>query len=210
MQIPNVPAIRACRPAWNKGRIVGQKRPLLPKHVWAIRVRLEIADKHRDLALFNLAIDSKLRGCDLVCLKVADVLAAGHVKERASIIQRKTQKPVRFEITEGTRKSLLRWIGKPLMTGSEHLWPGRFHARLHISTRQYARLVGEWVNSIGLEPSAYGTHSMRRTKVAQIYKKTGNLRAVQLLLGHTKMDSTVRYLGVELEDALAISESVEI
>jgi len=97
-----------------------------------------------------------------------------------------------------------------LMTGSEHLWPGRFHARLHISTRQYARLVGEWVNSIGLEPSAYSTHSMRRTKVAQIYKKTGNLRAVQLLLGHTKMDSTVRYLGVELEDALAISESVEI
>jgi site-specific recombinase XerC len=210
MQIPNLPAVRACRPAWNKGRIVGQKRPLLPKHVWAIRTRLEIAGNHRDLALFNLAIDSKLRGCDLVCLKVADVLAAGHAKERASIIQSKTQKPVRFEITEGTRKSLLRWIGKPLMIGSEHLWPGRFHARQHISTRQYARLVGEWVKSIGLQPSSYGTHSMRRTKVSQIYKKTGNLRAVQLLLGHTKMDSTVRYLGVELEDALAISEAVEI
>jgi len=210
MQIPNLPSIRACRPAWNKGRIVGQKRPLLPKHVWAIRVRLEIAGNHRDLALFNLAIDSKLRGCDLVCLKVADVFAAGQVKERASIIQSKTQKPVRFEITEGTRKSLLRWIGKPSMMGSEHLWPGRFHDRLHISTRQYARLVRDWVKSIGLEPSAYGTHSMRRTKVAQIYKKTGNLRAVQLLLGHTKMDSTVRYLGVELEDALTISETVEI
>ena len=210
MQIPNLPAVRASRPVWNKGRIVGQKRPLLPKHVWAIRTRLEIAGNHRDLALFNLAIDSKLRGCDLVCLKVADVLAAGHVKERASIIQSKTQKPVRFEITEGTRKSLLRWIGKPLMIGSEHLWPGRFHARQHISTRQYARLVGEWVRSIGLQKSAYGTHSMRRTKVSQIYKKTGNLRAVRLSLGHTKMDSTVRYLGVELEDALAISEAVEI
>ncbi len=210
MQIPNLPAVRACRPVWNKGRIVGQKRPLLPKHVWAIRVRLEISENHRNLALFNLAIDSKLRGCDLVCLKVADVFAAGRVKERASIIQSKTQKPVRFEITEETRKSLLRWIGKPLMIGSEHLWPGRFHDRLHISTRQYARLVRDWVKSIGLEPSAYGTHSMRRTKVSQIYKKTGNLRAVQLLLGHTKMDSTVRYLGVELEDALAISETVEI
>ncbi|MCG7522357.1 tyrosine-type recombinase/integrase [Ruegeria sp. Ofav3-42] len=210
MHIPNLPAIRACRPAWNKGRIVGQKRPLLPKHVWAIRVRLEIADNFRDLALFNLAIDSKLRGCDLVKLMVADIYAAGQIKERTSIIQSKTQKPVRFEITEGTQKSLLRWMEEPLMVGSEYLWPGRFHERLHISTRQYARLVREWVKSIGLEPSAYGTHSMRRTKVSQIYKKTGNLRAVQLLLGHTKMDSTVRYLGVELEDALAISEAVEI
>ena len=210
MQTPNLPAIRACRPAWNKGRIVGQKRPLLPKHVWAIRVRLEIADNYRDLALFNLAIDSKLRGCDLVQLKVVDVFTAGQVKERASIIQSKTQKPVQFEITDGTRNSLVRWMDEPLMIGSEYLWPGRFHERLHISTRQYARLVREWVKSIGLEPSAYGTHSMRRTKVSQIYKKTGNLRAVQLLLGHTKMDSTVRYLGVELEDALAISEAVEI
>lgn len=182
----------------------------MPKHVWAIRVRLEIAENHRDLALFNMAIDSKLRGCDLVKLKVADVYAAGQVKERASVIQSKTQKSVRFEITEGTRKSLLRWMEEPLMIGSKCLWPGRFHERLHISTRQYARMVRDWVKSIGLEPSAYGTHSMRRTKVAQIYRKTGNLRAVQLLLGHTKMDSTVRYLGVELEDALAIAEAVEI
>ena len=210
MRILNLPAIRPRRPAWNKGRIVGHKRPLLPKHVWAIRVRLEIAENVRDLALFNTAIDSKLRGCDLVRLKVADVYAAGQVKELASILQSKTQKPVRFELTEGTRKSIKHWLGHPMMIGQEHLWPGRFHEPLHISTRQYARLVRDWVTSIGLEPSAYGTHSMRRTKVAQIYRKTGNLRAVQLLLGHTKMDSTVRYLGVELEDALAISEAVEI
>lgn len=210
MPTANLPAIRACRPAWNKGRLIGQKRPLLPKHVWAIRVRLEIAGNHRDLALFNLAVDSKLRGCDLVKLKVVDVYASGQVKERASIIQSKTQRPVRFEITEGTRKSLSRWMEEPLMVGSEFLWPGRFHERLHISTRQYARLVRDWVSSIGLDPTSYGTHSMRRTKVAEIYRKTGNLRAVQLLLGHTKMDSTVRYLGVDLEDALAISESVEI
>ena len=154
MQTPNLPAIRACRPAWNKGRIKGQKRPLLPKHVWAIRVRLEIGENHRDLALFNLAINSKLRGCDLVKLKVVDVYDAVRVKKRASIIQSKTQKPVRFEITEGTRKSILRWMEEPLMIGSEFLLPGRFHERLHISTRQYARLVRDWVKSIGLEPSA--------------------------------------------------------
>ncbi|MEP3439579.1 MAG: tyrosine-type recombinase/integrase [Hoeflea sp.] len=198
------------RKTWNKGRLLGQKRPLLPKHVWAIRVRLELAGALRDLALFNLAIDSKLRGCDLVSLQVADVFSAGAVKERVSIVQRKTRTPVRFEICDGTRKSLLQWIHHPMMIGHEYLWPGRFHDRPHISTRQYARLLKGWVKSIGLEPSAYGTHSMRRTKVAQIYKKTGNLRAVQLLLGHTKMDSTVRYLGVDLEDALSISESVEI
>ena len=206
----NLPAIRAHRSAWNKGRLVGQKRPLLPKHVWAIRVRLELAERHRDLALFNMAIDSKLRGCDLVRLRVTDIYAAGQVKDRAAITQSKTSLPVRFEITAGTRASLKAWIDAPQMLGSEYLWPGRLHDRAHISTRQYARLVRDWVTSIGLEPSGYGTHSIRRTKVAQIYRKTGNLRAVQLLLGHTKMDSTVRYLGVDLEDALTISEGVEI
>ena len=206
----NLPMIIPSKRAWNNGRIIGQKRPLLPKHVWAIRVRLELAEAIRDLALFNMAIDSKLRGCDLVKLKVADVYASGTIKERVSILQSKTQTSVRFEVTEGTRKSLIEWIRHPLMSGHEYLWPGRFHDRPHISTRQYARMLKSWIKSIGLEPSAYGTHSMRRTKVAQIYKKTGNLRAVQLLLGHTKMDSTVRYLGVDLEDALAISESVEI
>ncbi|SDL71291.1 tyrosine-type recombinase/integrase [Aliiruegeria lutimaris] len=210
MENVNLPAIRDCRQPWNKGRVVGQKRPLLPNHVWAIRVRLELAERKRDLALFNLAIDSKLRGCDLVKLEVADVYAAGLVKERTSIIQSKTDKPVRFEISEGTRKSIAQWIADPLMIGSKFLWPGRFHERLHISTRQYARLVREWVRSIGLDPTSYGTHSMRRTKVVQIYRKTGNLRAVQLLLGHTKMDSTVRYLGVDLEDALSIAESVDL
>jgi site-specific recombinase XerC len=126
------------------------------------------------------------------------------------VLQSKTQRSVRFEISEGTRASVAKWLEDPLMVGSEFLWPGRFHDHLHISTRQYARIVRDWVVSIGLEVTAYGTHSMRRTKVTQIYKKTGNLRAVQLLLGHTKMDSTVRYLGVELEDALAISEAIEI
>ena len=127
MQTQNLPAIRPQRPAWNKGRLVGQKRPLMPKHVWAIRVRLEIAENHRDLALFNTAIDSKLRGCDLVRLRVADVFAAGLVKERTSVLQSKTQKPVKFELTEGTRKSIAQWLKDPRMIGQEFLWPGRFH-----------------------------------------------------------------------------------
>ena len=210
METSKLSAIRALCPAWNKGRIVGQKRPLKPKHVWATRVRIELTENHRDLALFNMAINSKLRGCDLVRIKVVDVMASPQIKERSSVLQSKTQKPVQFEISEGTRTSVAKWMEDPLMVRSEYLWPGRFHQRLHISTRQYARIVRDWVSSIGLEVTAYGTHSMRRTKVTQIYKKTGNLRAVQLLLGHTKMDSTVRYLGVELEDALAIAEAIVI
>ena len=169
-----------------------------------------MADNKRDLALFNIAIDSKLRGCDLVCLKVNDVYAAGRVKERASVTQSKTHKPVRFEITDTTRVSLERWINDPEMMGCEYLWPSRLHESPHLSTRQYARIMRDLVLSIGLEPSAYGTHSMRRTKVAQIYKKTGNLRAVQLLLGHTKMDGPVRYLGVDPGDALSLSAGIDL
>ena len=171
MITPNLPAITTPRRAWNRGRIVGQKRPLQPKYVWAIRVRLELAENKRDLSLFNMAVDSKLRGCDLVKLLVKDVLAASHLKERTSILQSKTSQPVQFEITEGTGRSLRAWIDDPAMTGSDFLWPVRFHDPNHISTRQYARLVKDWVASIGFEPSAYGTHSLRRTKVAQIYKK---------------------------------------
>lgn len=205
-----LPATREKRPPWNKGRLIGQKRALLPRHVWAIRARLELADTPRDLALLNLAIDSKLRGCDLVRLKVADIAVGDAVKERATIIQSKTKRPVQFELTENTRVSVLEWNQSPSMIGCAYLFPSRIHSSPHLSTRQYARMVKDWVTSIGLEPSGYGTHSLRRTKASQIYRKTGNLRAVQLLLGHAKMDSTVRYLGVELEDALAIAEGIDL
>lgn len=205
-----LPAVKPKRRPWNKGRLVGQKRPLLPKQVWAIRTRLEMAGNLRDLALFNLAIDSKLRGCDLVRLKVAEFVIGGSVRDRVSIIQSKTQRPVQFEVSENTRESIWNWVSSPEMFGCVFLFPSRIHDRPHVSTRQYARLVRDWVSAIGLDPSGYGTHSLRRTKAAQIYRKTGNLRAVQLLLGHTKVDSTVRYLGVELEDALAIAEKIDM
>lgn len=210
MSIDLLPALRSVLVAWNKGRIVGQKRPLLPRYFWSIKVHLEMAGNGRDLALFNLAVDSKLRGCDLVGIRVTDVFAAGHVMERASIVQSKTGKPVRSEIAETTRLSLERCISDPEMTGLEFLWPSRLRDSQHLSTRQYARIVRGWVTSLGLKPSAYGTHSMRRTNVAQIYRKIGNLHAVQLLHGHMKMDSTVRYLGVDLDDALTLSEGIDL
>jgi integrase len=198
------------RAPWNKGRLIGQKRPLKPKEVWAMRVRLQLEERRRDLALFNLALDSKLRGCDLVRLQVNDVCVGGRVRDRATVIQRKTGRPVQFEITEQTRATIRDWVANSVPGNGQYLFPSRFHDQPHISTRQYARIVHRWVERAGLDSSAYGTHSMRRTKAAQIYKKTGNLRAVQLLLGHTKLESTVRYLGIEVDDALSISEQVEL
>lgn len=186
---------------WNKGILVGQKRPLQPKNVWSIRVRLEMSGAIRELALFNLAIDSKLRACDLVRLRVEDLWSGSSIRDRANIIQKKTKRPVQFEVTEQTKTALVAWLPFVRRNGGSYLFPSRRKTSQHLSTRQYARIVHRWVASIGLETNAYGTHSMRRTKAAQIYKKTGNLRAVQILLGHTKLESTVRYLGVEVDDA---------
>jgi len=195
---------------WNKGKLVGQKRPLRLKEVWAIRIRLELANNSRDLALFNLAIDSKLRACDLVKLKVQDLIHGKGVVSRAIVVQQKTRRPVQFEVTEQTRVSISHWIETRNLNMNEFLFPSRNRKSPHLSTRQYARIVDAWVSSIGLDPSNYGTHSLRRTKASLIYKKTKNLRAVQLLLGHTKLESTVRYLGIEVDDALEIAEKIEV
>jgi integrase len=202
--------VRHLNSPWNKGRRTGQKRPLLPKQVWSIRVRLEMQNLPRDLAMFNLAIDSKLRASDLVRLRTTDVCSDQRVRDRGIIIQKKTGRPVQFEITRETRVALEAWLAAGWTRDSVYVFPSRLHDEHHISTRQYARVVGRWIRSIGLDPAAYGTHSLRRTKAAQIYKKTGNLRAVQLLLGHTKLESTVRYLGIEVDDAIAIAEQIEL
>ncbi|VTU21406.1 site-specific tyrosine recombinase XerC [Variovorax sp. PBL-H6] len=146
----NASAISGLRAPWNKDKLVGQKRPFKLKEIWAVRTRLQLSCRTRDLALFNLGIDSKLRACDLVKLRVRDV-----------------------------------------------------------GTRQYARIVDSWVEEIGLDSADYGTHSMRRTKASLVHRRTRNLRAVQLLLGHTKLESTVRYLGIEVEDAVEIAEQTE-
>ncbi|GMG90515.1 phage integrase [Cupriavidus sp. TKC] len=195
---------------WNKGRLTGQKPPLKLNEIWAIRTRLQLTRNVRDLAMFNLAIDSKLRACDLTRLRVQDICVGSQVGARATVMQQKTQRPVQFEITEETRKSVQSWIHARGLKLYDYLFPSRLHASPHLSTRQYARIVHRWVASIGLDDSAYGTHSIRRTKASLIYRRTKNLRAVQLLLGHTKLESTVRYLGVEVDDALEMAEQTEV
>jgi integrase len=195
---------------WNKGKLLGQKPPLKLKEIWAIRIRLQLDQRMRELALFNLAIDSKLRGCDLVGLRVHDVVQGSRVAPRAIVMQKKTQRPVQFEITEQTRDAVAAWLKEAHLKPDQFLFPSRVSKSPHLSTRQYSRIVEAWVASIGLDPAEYDTHSLRRTKATLIYRRTKNLRAVQLLLGHTKLESTVRYLGIEVDDALEIAEQTEV
>lgn len=203
------PAARE-RVSWNAGRKVGAKRALKPRQIWAVRFFLDQHGRIRDRALFDLAIDSKLRGCDLVKIRISDIVCDRKIQTRATVVQQKTGRPVQFELMDDARASLLKWL--ELRGGSleDYAFPSRTDHAAHISTRQYARLVDEWVKGIGLPSEDYGTHSLRRTKASIIYKATGNLRAVQILLGHTKIESTVRYLGVDVEDALTLAEGTEI
>jgi len=198
------------RVPWNAGKNVGTKRPLTQKQIWAIRFHLDREGRLRDRALFDLAIDSKLRGCDLVKLKIGDVVAGADIRNRATVIQQKTRRPVQFELTADVRATLLSWLERRGGSIADFLFPSRIDHAGHMSTRQYARLVDEWVTAIGLRKVEYGTHSLRRTKAAMIYRATGNIRAIQILLGHSKIENTVRYLGVDVEDALLLAERTEI
>ena len=205
-----VPQIVKAPTPWNKGRLIGQKPPLKLREIWAIRIRLQLEKETRELAMFNLAVDSKLRSCDLVKLKGRDVHQGNGIALRAIVLKRKTQQPVQFEITEQTRDALKNWISHKHLRPDDYLFSSRIPRSVHISTRQYARIVHKWVEMIGLDTWLYGTHSLRRTKATLIYRRTKNLRAVQLLLGHTKLESTVRYLGIEVDDALEMAEQTEV
>jgi integrase len=132
------------------------------------------------------------------------------VATRAIVMQHKTKRPVQFVIPQTTREALQAWIKQAGLKHEDFLFPSRLHGSPHLGTRQYARILGHWVDELGLDRTDYGTHSMRRTKATLIYRRTKNWRAVQLLLGHSKLESTVRYLGIEVDDALAISEQTEI
>jgi integrase len=211
MEVPELSILPAKkRTPWNKRKLIGAKPPLWPKHVWSIRTKLHIEGRTLELALFNLAIDSKLRGCDVVALKVEDVAPNGYAVARATVRQKKTGRPVRFELTEQTRQAVDAYLKAAVKKSGEFLFTSRRRPGEGMATRQYARFVSEWIAGIGLDPHVFGTHSLRRTKATLIYRRTGNLRAVQLLLGHTKVESTVRYLGIEVDDALAIAEQVDI
>lgn len=156
---------------WNKSRIIGQKRPLQIPHIWGIRIRLELEGKVRDLALFNMALDSKLRGCDLVKLKVSDVAYGHSVSGRAAVLQQKTDSPVQFELTKGIREAVAAWIKTAHLRSNDYLFQSRIDSSRHISTRQYNRIFHGWIEKLGLDKTLYSTHSMRRTKPYLIYKK---------------------------------------
>jgi len=187
---------------WNKGKLVGQKAPFKLKEIWAIRIRLQLFRRARDLALFDLGIDSKLRACDLVRLKVRDICHGDRVAARATSCNKRP--------LDRTRDAVAAWIKEAGLRSDDYLFPSRLHESLHLSTRQYAHIVDSWVEEIGLDPANYGTQSMRHTKASLIYRRTKNLRAVQLLLGHTKLESTVQYLGIEVDDALELAEQTEV
>jgi integrase len=182
------------RQPWNKGKLVGQKTPLKVKDIWAIRVRLEIQGRIRELALLDLGIDSKLRACDLVRLRVRDVSHGDRVSARAIVMQQKTQWPVQFEISAPTREAVEAWIKAARLHADDYLFPSRLHASPHLGTRQYARIVDGWVREVGLDPSAYGTRSIRRTKPPLIYRRTKRYRTVLSSLWPSRSCTARRFL----------------
>jgi integrase len=198
------------RRPWNAGNMVGAKRPLKPRDVWAIRFFLDEHRRLRDRALFDFAIDSRLRVCDIVKMKIVDIVTARTIRNRATVIQQKTGRPVQFELMTKARKTLSTWLERRGRSIEDYIFPSRVNYMGHLSTCQYARLVDEWVTVIGLDARRYGTHSMRQAKASLLYKATGNLRAVQILLGHANIENTVRYLSVDIDDALTLAERTEI
>lgn len=168
---------RPARRSWNKGKLIGQKAPLKLKEIYAIRTRLQLGNRVRELALFNLAIDSKLRGCDLVKLRVSDIAKSSQVVARAIVMQQKTQRPVQFELTQQTRESTQAWLNATQLKANDFVFPSRVRGREHISTRQYERLLKGWVKSIGLDPAAYGTHTMRSYSARRTMPRTLRLSA---------------------------------
>ena len=182
---------------WNKGKIVGQKTLFKLKEVWAIRIRLQFGQRTRELAMFDsgLGLDSKLRACDLVKLGVRDFCHGDRISPCAIVMQQKTGRPIQFEITQPTREAVGEWIKEAVLNSDDYLFPSRIHESLHLGTRQNARIVDSWVKEIGLVPTTYGTHTMRRTKASLIYSRTKNIRAIQLLLGHSKFGECCALFG---------------
>jgi len=198
------------RAPWNKGKLVGRKATLKLKDILSIRVRLQLSERRRDLALFHLALDSKLRACDLVKLRVRDIVDGGHIASRPGIAHRKVRRPVQFEMTEQTKEALMNWIQFANRKADDFLFPSRNSDSPHLSTRQYARVVRSWIRQIGLDASAYGTHTLRRTDAALIFRRTKTLRAAQLFLGHTKLENTARYLGFRIDDEHEMADQMEV
>ncbi|MGX9522821.1 tyrosine-type recombinase/integrase [Vibrio mediterranei] len=187
----------------------GVKKPFRLDEIWRIRTRLELSDNMMELALLNLAIDSKLRSNDLLSLKVSDISSNFLVFSRVQYVQKKTGNDVQFEITQRTQQTLSHWIKEQSLRPTDYLFPSPRKSKQPLSYSYYRKIIRSWALALGHNPDLYGTHSLRRTKATLIYQKTKNIRAIQLLLGHTKIENTIKYLGAELEDALRLSEEIE-
>ena len=185
------------KPPWNKGKLTGQKPPLKLKEIWAIRIRLQISNQIRDLALFNLAIDSSLNASDLVQLRVGDIAKGRRILAKVTITPPTSERPSCFALSPETRHAVAAWIEHQTLKANDYLFPTRLHASPYLSIRQFARVVESWVSSIGLDPRNYGTQSLRRTKPALIYRKTKDLAAAQMLLGHSRRSTTARFFDIE-------------
>lgn len=187
----------------------GVKKPFQLEEIWRIRTRLELTNNLMELTLLNLTIDCKLRSCDLLSLKVSDVSSNFLVFSRVQYVQKKTGNDVQFEITQRTQQTLSHWIKDQNLQSTDYLFPSPRRSNQPLSYSYYRKIIRSWALALGHNPDLYGTHSLRRTKATLIYQKTKNIRAIQLLLGHTKIENTIKYLGVELEDALRLSEEIE-
>jgi integrase len=212
----DLPVKTTAETTWNKGRVVGKKPPLTPDQVSLIRMLLRQECALRDLALFNVALDTSFRGSDLVRLRVSDVATSAGVREIVEIRQKKTEgrnaRPVQARLSSCTRDSLRAYLAdskKPLhgwlFTGQGKRW-----SHTHLSESQLWRLFKSWLKKARLDPSLYGLHSLRRTFPTHIYQQTGNLRAAQLLLGHASIESTKEYIGTEQAEALEIARKYHL
>lgn len=182
---------------WNKGKVTGRKLALNPQQVRSIRSRLKAAQRMRELALFSLAIDSSLSPSDVVQLRVSDIAKGRRILTQVTITPPVSQRTSSFVLSAETRAAVAAWMKHQELKSNAYLFPTRLHASPFLSVRQYARLVASWVRSIGLKPRDYGTQSLRRTKPALIYRKTKDLAAAQMLLGHSRLRSTARFFDIE-------------
>jgi integrase len=193
-----------------KRRIRGAMKPFTPREIHTLESLLFNQERWRDLALLRLAVDSMVRASDLVRIYLDEVTDhRGDVVARAEVLMKKTGAPVKLSITRDTQEALKRWIAQRPSFSGEWLFPGR-EPGSHLSVVQYRKIVKGWVGMLGLDAKLYSTHSLRRTKAAELYRQTHNLKAVSILLGHSDTNVTSRYLGIEAEDALALAERVRI
>jgi integrase len=203
------------RQAWNKGLVVGKRDGFTPDQVK--RIRSLLADRGvpglRDLALFSTAIDTMLHGQDLLPLVVGDVQSRnGSIRQVVEVTRARGMPPVRCALSKASARALEKWITASGKKRTDYLFPGRGVGGRHpMGARQLSRLLKLWVIAAGLDPEDYSVESLRRTKALHILRGTGDLQTVRALLGHARIESTARYLGLKTNaDPIEVSRAFDI